>query len=121
MQRAVLLLWASLAITILDTMASEIREPSESTVWGLYLVMYGGWALIIAAISRRRKWARIAASFFIVVSWAFLFWPEARAGLTWWEQGSWVLSLILDTVAMVLLFSSQGNHWYNRTADGRAF
>jgi hypothetical protein len=116
-RRALVLLWASFGISAIEVIVAEVLEISDPTMWIFLIFMYAVWAYVIVAISRQRNWARIVSLVVAVLTTAlWVAWPEARPE-QWSETITTVASVVLEAVALYLLFSGAGGAWFGaRTA-----
>ena len=123
-RNAVALLWSSLILTTVHTVAStDLPEDGfdlgMAAVWAIVIYVNG---YLIYLVSRRENWARRILLFVTVaVVAATLFWPPEIGVDAWWSVLLLTVSVIADAVAMIWLFSGAGHAWFKVAKDQGAF
>jgi hypothetical protein len=118
-KQALVLLCASVAITIVDLMFNPepliADDPNfETFVYILTAFLYLITFAVIYFIYRRRSWARIAyLAITAVTITAYVIWPPEFAGEPWWSILLVVTPVVLDVAALYLLFIGKGAVWYS--------
>ena len=115
---AVWLLWTELALDVLQIVV-DVR-PTEGNA--LFLFALGGFviglgieAFVIYKLATRRNWARYVILLFAILN--LLDWVGSlRQGLITdpFRGVMTSLELMLDCVALFLVFTSPGKHWFKR-------
>jgi hypothetical protein len=121
---AILLSWSALALdTAINVytpiqISTEIDDPLFRSVLALaILATVAIAAAFIFFAARRRNWARVSLLVWTFGSWGlWFFWPPVFADYSWWEWLSFAVILLLELVALVLLFSGKGGRWYSSKA-----
>lgn len=121
--QALALLWAAMAIGGLSVGASLPELWGESFFVFMMVVtvaLFAANALLIWLIGRRRNWARIVMLVVIVIMIPFMFVGDAPDDTVGFVAvlAEW-LSLVLELIAMYLLFSRDGAIWF-RQSTGEA-
>ena len=117
--RAVFLLWASLIVSVVDALLSieplaEFDTEFRLIMAVIFVVTFGTCACLIYLSGKRRNWARWGLLLLTVSGWAvYAIWPSDFAGEPWWSWLGTGATAILDTVALILLFTGAGAHWYS--------
>jgi hypothetical protein len=118
-RRAIYLLWASLLLSIVDSVLSpeSIGEACGEFQTFMVAALVGIFAingLLIYFASQRYNWARIVLLLLTVIGWSSYFvLPTDISALQWW---SWMLTgvmTILDIAAFIILFSGGAAKWYS--------
>jgi len=127
-QRAVICLWISAGLALILTLVQvtgliETADVGLTAVIGL--VTTGLLALIAAKISTGRGWARwLFAVIYIIGSLASavlaVVAPELFRALPALLQGSTVVQFLLQTTALVLIFTSTSRQWFKAKRVGTA-
>ncbi len=121
-QRAIFLLWASLALSIIDSVFSfdAFEEAGTELQVAMALVLAVGFivtALLIHLISRRYNWARIVLLLLVVSGLGMNFaWPPDFRIAPWWSWALTGVGMALDVAGLVMLFSSSGSKWFSSRA-----
>jgi hypothetical protein len=124
-QNAFLLLWASFALTTLESVLAlfvpelinaELRYLLWSSMAVSFLLLVTN-AYFIYCASHRRNWARIVllALFLlsqVLVSVARVMWPTELSDEDFWSTVTTNAYFIMDAVALYWLFSGAGAKWY---------
>lgn len=116
-QRAVVLLWAALLLSILVTAIEfDPGEWKDVPAWFFGAFFVGSYAILaipIVFVARRHNWARFAILvLFLGGLWAAAwFWSSAES---WWTPVADVGFLALDAVALYWLFTGAGAAWFAR-------
>jgi uncharacterized membrane protein (DUF2068 family) len=124
---AVRLFWAELAVGVVQyatTLKSTGTEDAGPAIVAFTLVFIGALfiaeAIVIYKLWMRRNWARYVALVSTVLSLLGVVQSMNRGRLTIaaGEMGFSVLELMLDAVALVLLFTSPGKEWFKKRKAG---
>ena len=126
-QRAALLLWASLGLITVQAAVSQILTPQEPGDWIAWVGLVsttGVEAWLIYLIPRRKNWARVATATLgglglVACVVAYIFFPEISWDEPWWSDGLFVSSYLLEIAAIVFLFSRASNEWFRGGNEGR--
>jgi hypothetical protein len=122
--RAVRLLWLSLGLATLSTIAEWPLMTPEDRAFELWIgitvaVVTVLQAALIFFASRRRNWARISLLVVLLLGAAtFVFFPGEDE--PWWYWMSVVSSFVLDGIAIFWLFSGVAAEWFrvSESAEG---
>lgn len=120
-RRAISILWLSLALSTVSTIFDWIEIPEKDIrhdpmLIGLFAAFTFVQALLIHLTARRRNWARILLLVNVVAVAASYFFIEADFDLLQWTGiGAF---LLLDGIAMVLLFTRPSRAWYRDVRTG---
>lgn len=118
---AILLSWIALALDTASNLYSHIQISTETND-SLFRTILAAVTLATVVITagfiffaaRRRNWARIGLLIWTLGSWGlWFFWRPVFADYSWWE---WIASgvvVLLELVALVLLFFGNGSKWYS--------
>jgi len=114
---AVALLSVSLALSVPSTYLQYLRGPrvlADQVALAVTLMLLVLLAWVYVRIYRGRNWARIVWLVLFVLGVASYFFPEVgvRPGAA--ERGLKLVSLLLELVALYLLFSKPGTLWFRR-------
>ena len=121
-RNAFLLLWASFAISLIDSVFTlfvpGFCEEELGFFWWLmfplFFVGFAASAYVIYCASRRKKWARVVLLLLTMFAGVLLFaWPSEWDNETWWSTLVAAGCLIMDTVAVIWLFSGEGAKWFS--------
>lgn len=118
-QRAIVLLWASFALSTLDTVLTwELLDPALGDLEGMMWAILAGFALVTIAliyfISRRHNWARILFLVLTVIGLAmYVVYPPELSIEPVWSIVVIVGITAMDVVAIYWLFSGSGAKWYS--------
>jgi hypothetical protein len=126
-RNAFLLLWASLALTTLESGIAlfELGFSDDEVVY-VYLswlvlatcfVFLCANAYVIYRASRRKNWARIVLLalfllFQVLNSVARVIWPTELGDEDFWSTATTSAYFVMDAVALYWLFSGAGARWY---------
>ncbi len=128
-RNAFLLLWASLALTTIDSaialIAPEFIDPELSYLFwwwiALSFVLIGANAYLIYCASRQRNWARIVLLVVLLsivalnLAIRFIFPTEWSSNDFWSDATAWACSA-MDALALYWLFSGAAARWYAEKA-----
>ena len=120
-RQGIALLWASAAIVGVLTLATgvgllpNVGPTAETTITNLITIAM--LAVVALKLAKRRNWARW---FFVVVyglgSGLFLLSllvaPEVWLSFPLWTRFSAPLQFVLQTLALIFMFSSSANQWF---------
>lgn len=120
-QVAVGLLWLSLALGIPEA-ALGTRQPDEGGMGAvlvvIMLLVFGLVAVLNVKVYQGRNWARIVALLFTVLSvLMMLFPPDESQPQGPLLQGLYLFDVLIEVVAMYLVFSKPGSLWFKRPGD----
>lgn len=118
---AILLSWIALVLDSIHDIYWHITSSSttdgllfQTLLAAVTLATIAITTLFIFFASRRRNWARLALLIWTLGSWGLWFyWPPVIGDYSWWE---WLVSgflVLLELVALVLLFFGKGRQWYS--------
>ena len=121
---AILLSWIALALDTANNIYSHIQistETDDSLFRSILAVVTLATVVITAGFiffaARRRNWARLCLLVWTLGSWGlWFFWPPAFADYSWWEWLASGVLVLLELVALVLLFFGKGGKWYSSMA-----
>ena len=119
---AVALLWVSFALGVPAWALSAMRDPENSlgTFTVVFtLLMFAFSALLNVMIYRGKNWARIVTLIFgllgVLFSLVLLVMPNPPSAI---ENAITFLGLVLDFIALYLLFTKPGAMWFKIQAQG---
>jgi len=115
---AVNLLWTSLALAVPVCYLALARSPRPEYVI-VELAIYVLWFAFVAFLNFRvlagRNWARLLTFAFVLIGAYFVFFPpEDPSPPTVVESAINVICLVIECVAMWLLFTPPGAAWFKR-------
>ena len=127
-QRAAICLWVSAGLALILTVVQviglvETAEVGMTAIIGV--VTAGVLALIAAKVSAGRNWARwLFAVIYVIGSFTSavlaLVAPELFRALPTILQGSTILQFLLQTAALVLIFTNASRQWFKAKTLGTA-
>ena len=121
-RNAFLLLWASFAISLIDSVFTLFVPGFSEEELGffrwlmfpLFFVGFAASAYVIYCASRRKKWARVVLLLLTMFAGVLLFaWPSDWDNEACWSTLVTTGCLIMDTVAVIWLFSGEGAKWFS--------
>lgn len=118
---AILLSWIALALDFANNVYSHIQISTEtddslfrSILAVVTLVIVVITAVLIYFAARRRNWARLGLFVWTLGSWGlWFFWSPVFSDYSWWEWLASGVLVLLEFVALVLLFFGKGGKWYS--------
>ena len=121
---AILLSWIVFALDTANNVYSHIQistETDDSLFRSILAVVTLATVVISAAFiffaARRRNWARLGLLVWTLGSWGlWFFWPPVFVDYSWWEWLASGVLVVLELVALVLLFFGKGSKWYSSVA-----
>jgi hypothetical protein len=119
-QIAVALLWLSLALGIPEAILSTRQVEGDGMGAAFAVVMllvFGLVGFLTLKVYQGRNWARIAMLVLTVLSVIMMLFPsdESRAEGPM-LQGLYLFDVLIEVVAMYLVFSKPGSLWFKRPA-----
>ena len=124
-RNAILLLWASFAISTLEgVIALIVPGLSEDEIGRFLWWILAGSILILTAnvyiiycASRRRNWARIVLLVMALFLWGLVLgshvmWPTEWGEEDWWSNATSAACAIMEVIAFYWLFTGAGARWY---------
>ncbi len=121
---AILLSWLALALDSFSNGYTHIQNSTETDDFQFRVILAAVTLATIAITAtfiffaaRRHNWARLWLLVWTVGSWALWFyWPPVVADYSWWEWLASGVLVLLEFVALVLLFFGNGGKWYSSAA-----
>ena len=111
---AVILLWLSALITLVQTVIEDFLSNSATTVVvAVVLAIYG---LVIFRASRRHSWARYVLLIWALVGIVVYAWNFQASSRPLWGHFLVAVSFIVEFIAIFMLFTAPASRWYRRTA-----
>jgi hypothetical protein len=124
-RNAFLLLWASFALTTLESIIAlfvpelidaELRYLLWSSIAVSFLLLVAN-AYFIYCASRRRNWARIVLLALLLLSQVLVsvtrvMWPTALGDEDFWSVATTSAYFVMDAIALYWLFTGAGARWY---------
>jgi hypothetical protein len=107
---AIILLWASLLVTLIQTLVDDFL--SNSSAIGAVAVVLAIYGLVIFRASRRHNWARYVLLIWTILGFTLYLTGEAGDAQPWWDYALVVGSFLVDIVAIYMLFTGGVGQWY---------
>ncbi len=107
---AIILLWTSVLITLIQTIVDDFLSNSAAIVAvAVGLAIYG---LVIFRASRRHNWARYVLLVWTILATVLYLTSLAADTRSLWDHLVVVASFALDIIAIYMLFTGAVSQWY---------